>query len=199
MVLYMTEITTKLLLFLRDEELKHIEKREENVVYVTELVECPMKRVFRKDLWYFETTNPSLILGRLVHEGLEKLLKQIFPNHNIQTEVEVEKQYGELKIRGRIDAIIDDVIVEIKYMRGIKGELPLEHHKLQLRIYKWMTGKRKGIILYITPDGIKEYKDDKPVNNAEIMQIIERNEIPRYDWECKYCAFSRFCPFAKVK
>jgi len=193
------EITKRLLLFLRQEELEHIEKREQNEVYVTELVECPLKREFRKELWFLEVTNPSLILGRLVHEGLEKLLQQMFLDKQVQIEVEVEKEFEDMKIKGRIDAIVDNEIVEIKYMRGIRGELPLEHHELQLKLYKWLTGIRKARIIYITPDGIKEYKNDKPINSAEIMQILENNNIPRYEWECKYCAFAKFCPYAKVK
>ena len=192
-------VIRKLLVFLRDEELEHIKTRKENEIYVTELVECPMKREFRKDLWHLEVTNPSLILGRLVHEGLELLVKQLFPDEEVKTEVEVERELDDKVIRGRIDAIVGDRIIEIKYMRGIKGDLPLEHHKYQLRLYKWMTGMRKGSIIYITPDGIKEYDEDKPVNNAEILQIIEDNRIPKYDWECKYCAFAKYCPYARVK
>ena len=191
-------LVTRLLNYKYEDILKHIRERKENEIYVTELVECPMKREFRKQLWFLEMMNPSTLLGELVHIGIENIIKKLFSNNNVETEVEVEKRFGEYIIRGRIDAIIDNVIYEFKYMRGIKGELPLPHHVEQLQIYGWITGLDEGVIVYITPNGFKEYEFELTYNDDNISMLVLSRKKPRYDWECSYCAFSDYCPYSNL-
>lgn len=186
-----------------DEYFAH--QKEENVFYVTDLVKCPLTLKYEneyKDLAITNSLNSSAIMGTFIHSGLEDFLKSNFSN--IQTEVPVEKeivvQGKNIKIKGRVDAIIgtngEKVVVEIKSGRSDKG-IPHEHHIIQLRIYLWLTGIRKGLLLYITSDRIAEYSVNEPLDEAEIIRLVEEtlkmSKAPRYQWECKYCVYAKVC------
>ena len=196
-------IVEKILKAKIDEYFSH--QREENMLYVTDLVRCSMILKYEqeyKDLAIINSINASAIMGNFVHEGLEGFLKNVFSN--VQTEVELVKEIvvegKTLKIKGRADAIIEvngeKVVVEIKSSRTDKG-IPHEHHIIQLKIYLWMTGIKKGLLVYITPDRIAEYPVDEPLDDAEVAKLAEETlkllKAPRYAWECKYCVFAKVC------
>lgn len=180
-------------------------KKEENTFYVTDLVKCPLKLRYEnqyKELITGEFFSPAAVMGELVHHGLEDFLKSEF---NAQVEVEGEREAvidgKTIKIRGRADAIIEKdgekVVIEIKSTRTDKN-LPLDHHKLQLQIYLWMFNTKKGLLVYITPDRVTEYKVDSPLDEAEVLRLVREairmNKAPKYAWECSYCRFSIVCP-----
>jgi CRISPR-associated exonuclease Cas4 len=184
-------------------------KREENVIYVTDLVRCPLKLRFEnqyKELALGDFFIPAGIMGDLVHSGLEDFLKEEF---NAEVEVDGEKEVSidgkTIKIKGRADAVIqkdgERVIVEIKSARADKG-LPLDHHKMQLQVYLWMFEAKKGILVYVTPDRITEYEIDEPLDEAVVLklveEVIEASKAPRYSWECNYCQFNIICPNKRV-
>ena len=184
-------------------------QKEENTLYVTDLVRCPLKNYYEKEykeLAMSEVFTPSAILGDFVHAGLEDFIRNNFPN--AQTEVELEKEIPvnnkQVKIKGRVDAIAEiegeKTVIEIKTARADKG-LPHEHHKTQLQIYLWLTGIRKGLLIYITPDRITEYPVNEPLDDSVIIRLAEEtlnmNRAPRYSWECKYCVFASLCPYKK--
>ncbi len=151
--------------------------------------------------------NSSGSLGRLVHLGLETLLKRYW---DVETEVHVEKivtldDGRAVKVVGRIDALrrIEDTIVvyEFKSSRG-DHELPLEQHRLQLQIYMNIVGSTLGILFYINPDRIAEYTITEPLSDEKLKQLVmetladERH--PRYEWECRYCPFSMMCMYKRI-
>jgi CRISPR-associated exonuclease Cas4 len=183
-------------------------KKDEDTLYVTDLVRCPLKVRFEeqyKELAMSEVFAPSMLLGDLVHSGLEDFLKREF---NAEVEVEVEKEIPvngkTVKIKGRADAIIQQnnerIVVEIKSAKGDKG-LPLEHHKAQLQLYLWLFNVRKGILIYVTPDRVTEYIIDQPADEVGVIRLTEEtlraSKAPRYQWECKYCVFKVICPNRK--
>ena len=185
-------------------------KKEENVIYVTDLVRCPLKIKFEsqyKELALTDFFIPAGVMGDLVHTGLQQFLKKEF---NADVEVNGEKEVSidgkTIKIKGRADAIIqkdgDKVVVEIKSARADKG-LPLEHHRIQLQIYLWMFEAKKGILVYITPDRVTEYEIDEPLDDAVVLKLVEEtvkvSKSPRYFWECSYCQFNIICPNKKVQ
>jgi len=197
-------ITEKILKLKVDEYLDH--QKDENTLYVTDLVRCPLisqkyEREY-KDLAIINAVNAAAIMGNFVHDSLESFLIKNF--NNTQTEVEVEKKISidgkEITIKGRMDAVIENnnekIIVEIKSSRSDRG-IPHENHKIQLKTYMWMTGIRKGLLLYITPDRITEFEEIEPMTDEEIMRLAEETikmtKTPRYQWECKFCAFSKVC------
>lgn len=190
-----------------EEYLSHV--KEENTLYVTDLVRCPLKNHYEmvyKELAMSEVFTPAAILGDFVHAGLEDFIKNNFTN--AQAEIEVGKEIlvndKQIKIKGRIDAVAEingeKTVIEIKTARADKG-LPHEHHKAQLQIYLWITGIKKGLLVYITPDRITEYPVNGGIDDASVIKLAEdtlkMSKTPRYTWECKYCVFSSVCPSKK--
>ncbi len=191
---------------------------EANEVHVSALVQCPMKWFYRfkyPDLARAQQYHAYMILGKLVHMGLQSLLMSLDNSEFkvIGVEVEAAKSINierngmplVVRIKGRADMIIEDsqgrVIVEIKTARG-DYNMPLQHHELQLRIYMNMLRAKRGLLLYITPDRIAEYPVDKPLDDYELQRLVyefyQRSKTPKFDWECQYCQFNILCPMKKV-
>ncbi len=181
------------------------EATDPSIVYVTDLVSCSQKRVFRLEMplaaFRFE---PPLLLGDLVHLGLERLLEEEGWVAEVEVEKRVEVDGRVYTLRGRADAVLFDEngvrhVVEIKTARSI--ERPLEHHILQLQIYMELLGAEGGSIVYVTPDKILEF--EVPRRSVDVERLVAetvRNEArPRFDWECRYCPFRRFCPYARLE
>ncbi|MGC8982974.1 MAG: CRISPR-associated protein Cas4 [Desulfurococcaceae archaeon] len=182
------------------EQLKRAEElRDPHIIYVTDLVQCTHKFHARKH--YPELAlvfEPSAVLGSIAHMGLGRLLEE----RGFKVEVEVSKSItlrGEnYTVKGRVDAVDEagKVVVEVKTARAAVG-LPKEHHVKQLNIYLNMLGYEEGILVYITPSRIVEYSVSRePLDlEQEVVELLENKHHPRYNWECKYCVFSKLCPY----
>ena len=187
-----------------EEYRERVEKKLENEIYVTELLLCPLKSRLAKqypELALSRVFDPPLFIGDMVHRGLQQTLKEIFGEENVEVEVEVEREVAvdgqSYVIRGRIDAVIGDTVVEIKSGRSDVG-IPHKHHVDQLRLYMWMRGAAKGLLLYVTNDRITEYPVEQPMSDGEVMDLVRSflkgEPAPRYPWECNYCPFAVVCP-----
>ncbi len=177
------------------------------VVYVTDLVSCSHKRVMRQRFpllsFRFE---PALVLGDLVHAGLEVLLGE---SGGWKPEVELAKEYrveGETyTVKGRADLVKygedgePEIVAEIKTGRDLPGNQPHSHHVEQLRIYMELLGAEKGVLVYITPERLLEFHLGRGPGfdvEARLAETVRDAARPRFDWECRYCPFRRFCPFS---
>lgn len=191
---------------LKLEDIKKHE-RKENEYYVTDLVRCPLKRVYEEkyaELILRQAFDPTLILGDIVHMGLEAFLSKLFSKGyakgKVNIEIENSKRVKDYIIKGRIDALLDmgegRIGIEIKYSRRDLG-IPHNHHVLQVKIYNWLFDLDKSILIYITPERIAEYEVVDRVNEEELISLIEYKEAPRWNWECQYCAFAILCPKKK--
>ncbi len=166
-------------------------KRNEKEIHVTDLVRCPLKREF--EIKYPEMIpllEPAITLGNLIHLALEEILKS---KCNAQVEVEKRVEIGDITLIGKIDAIVDDVGIEIKYSRS-GSNIPHIHHMEQVRIYNWLFGLEYSVLVYITPDRITQFTVKGRATQDEVVNLMESSAIPRYDWECNYCYFSKICP-----
>lgn len=187
-------------------------RREPNVIYVTDLVRCPLKYIYEQkytEIALAQQYSPSAILGTLVHKGLESL--NLLEDYEVKTEIEGQKVIDvnerSVTIKGRLDIMLknkitsDTIIVEIKAARKDLG-LPHPHHVLQLRLYQWLFNVNKGILLYITPDRLTEYSINEPISDDEVRQLvydlINVAKAPKYSWECKYCEYNIVCPNKKT-
>ncbi len=176
------------------------------IIYVTDLVSCSNKRVMRRHYpllsFRFE---PPLILGELVHTGIQSLLTG---TGEWKAEVEVRSKKdiddNEYEIVGRVDLVRYEgekpiEVVEVKTVRQLQDNVPYEHHVMQLKIYLEMLGVESGYLLYITPDRIVEYNIER--NNLNLDELIRQTVYnlakPRYAWECRYCPYKRICPYAR--
>ncbi len=197
-----------LLYSLKKNELEtHI--RKENVIWVTDLVRCDLKREYENkfpEIALKDFFNPVFILGDLIHKGLETTLRSVFGDR-IEIEVEGEKNITlpdgrSVVIKGRSDAILrvdgKRIGIEIKSSRSDLG-IPLDHHIDQVKIYNWMFDLDKTILIYITGERITQFTVEARMSEDEIVSRILHKNYPRYSWECGYCAFSIICPFKKHK
>lgn len=142
---------------LKESLLSPQKQKAENEVYVTEIVgyyypypESPVKEV--------------LLRGHVYHAGLQCLLRE-FP-----IEIEVSKKIvvdgKEWQIKGRVDMVTSDAIVEIKSSRK---SLPFA--SLQLNIYRYlMQSDKKLVVLY--PD--LTYDVVKPMSFQEVEDKITK-------------------------
>ena len=168
--------------------LRELEKHERDGIWVTDLIRCPLKREFEEkypELHRASIFAPNMILGSLVHVGLENILSSEL---NAEIEVKAEKYIGEHKIVGRIDAIVGKVGIEIKTSRA-DIDIPYEHHVLQARIYNWLYDLEKTVLVYVTPDRFTEYCIEDKASEDEILKLIVEKRAPRYDWECSTATF----------
>lgn len=189
------------------EAVKRLDKRLENEFYVTDLIYCPLKHRYQKlykELAISSSIIPTAILGEFTHYGVEKILIDIFGTDKVKIEVECEKDINVdgvvYNVKGRIDAVVGDYIIEIKTARS-DVSIPISHHILQTRIYMWLMGYQKALLLYVTASRIAEYIIDKPASDVEVAELIRSTlsgvPAPRYPWECRYCIYSMLCPSKK--
>ena len=205
------DLVAELFNYFRAEKAKH--QRELGVVWVTDLVSCSLKSRYSEEYPELEASQvfePSLVLGTIVHRGLQGFLRYALgEERGYAVEVEPEasaevnlSQFqpgaGKVVLKGRIDAILtspegERVGVEVKSMRG-DAQLPLEHHVDQVRLYNLLFDLPATILLYVTPDRITQYEVGERADWREVVQRILEPRAPRYPWECRYCPFAVLCP-----
>ncbi|RLE78715.1 MAG: CRISPR-associated protein Cas4 [Thermoprotei archaeon] len=178
-----------------EDRLSDLKSRE--VLYVTDLVSCSHKRELRilyPEIYFrFE---PTAILGGLAHRGLEQYL--IEQGFEVEKEFEIPFELDEriYRIKGRVDARKEDLVVEIKTARSDQG-IPHLHHVMQLQVYLVLLDAAQGILIYITPSRLAEYRIDRV--EIDLKTLVEETVYdlrhPRWSWECKYCPFSRICAY----
>ena len=197
-----------------EQDLQHLEDRSQyNMVSisVTDLVACSHR--YRLSMKYPELKiqgnySPTLILGRVLHTGIESIVKKYWENARIEAPLEKIIMLDDaraVRIAGVADIVVEGdngkIIIEIKTSRG-DHETPLEHHVKQLQIYMNLSGAAKGILFYINPDRIAEYEVNEPLTDSELAQLVLETLLdkkhPRYDWECNYCPYSIMCPYKKI-
>ncbi|MEM0021144.1 MAG: CRISPR-associated protein Cas4 [Fervidicoccaceae archaeon] len=185
---------------LKDYNERISDMKNPKIIYVTDLTYCPLKRDYRRE--YTELSfqfEPYMILGDMVHRGIQEQLSDM--GYEIEKEFSLDVNVdGELyTIKGRIDAYSPESIVEIKTARSGIG-LPHEHHMMQLKIYMKMTGVTKGTLIYVTPDRFAEYSVSSA--NIDLAELVRRHlskeKVPLWNWECRSCIYSRFCPFSQA-
>lgn len=205
-----TELLYKLQLREFEEHFKKVRGYMGLRIWVSALTQCPRK-------WFYILRFPELsqvefkgffVLGKAVHMGLQQLLEEYYPSlgyDRVESEVEVEKQVqlddGKVVLlSGRVDVIAyrgdEKIVYEFKTARSDIG-LPHEQHVLQLKIYMNMVNANKGILLYVTPDRVAEYKVDTYISDDELKKLVDwfmKADTPRYDWECSYCPYAVMCP-----
>ncbi len=186
-----------------EEARKRLESKLENEVYVTDLVYCPLKYRYSKlysEIALAASFSPVTVVGELVHMGLEKFLVDTLGSDAVKTEVEYERDIvvegTTYIVRGRVDAVVEDTVIEIKTSRS-DTNIPYQHHIQQVRLYLWLTGLPRGLIVYLTPERVAEFSIETPASDGEVADlvrsIISGEPAPRYPWECSYCPYSALC------
>ncbi len=189
--------------YTKAEREKH--RREKGVVWVTDLVRCPLKRLYEElypELSLREVFKPSLIVGTLIHLGLERVLKEVVQEFSVEVETEWSKDVvledgSTVVVRGRLDVLLsrgpERIAVEIKSSRSDRG-IPQRHHLDQARAYNWLADTAGTLLLYVTPSRVTQFYVEDRMDATEVVSRIASRRAPRYSWECAYCAYSVLCP-----
>ena len=184
---------------------KYVATRRQDVYYVHEFTLCYMKAQILRQLNQIrmiseELLKDTVVIGEIIHEALLRLIDN--------EPKEVCKQIEDIEICGTADALIDDTVIEIKYVSSMKRILqktqqnqvklkPLEHHVLQARMYGWLYDARNVILLYVTPRKLIEVRltpmDENEVRQ-HVLNWINLKPTPMWDWECKLCTLKKLCP-----
>ena len=184
----------------------------ENCIFVTQLVYCPLKRLFHEaypDLVIQNYYEPKVIIGRLVAYGLEHVLNNFdYSDWIFKSEVEGEKVVEvdniNYLILGRIDGVIQSKIHDRRIGVEFKvtaHDLPPDHYIEQCKIYNLMFDLEYCYLVMMNRDKIYTYVVDEKYTDNDLLNLVEEYvnmvHIPRWDWECKICPFVKLCPFSR--
>jgi len=169
----------------------------DRIVWVHELCECPEKIRFENDFPRLAENvrfKPAVMLGELIHIALEKWALEYVPQvYHKTVDVDGEK----VMVAGMPDYVSKslDVVVDFKYSRQI-GREPLQHHRVQVALYKWLCNVSNGELWYFTHDGFKAFPVEDTVKDKGVALMIKHPQTPQWpEWECKYCEFRQLCRY----
>lgn len=163
--------------------------------YASQLIFCRQKKRFSDDgLEPVEVKDNSWRgrqIGTLIHSGMENILLK----EGYKIEQKKTKKIGDYTISGRVDAINDEHIVEIKYKSWYKGVSTWE--AVQLGVYLNLFDRPFGYLVYISQGTITSHKHTHPIPDETILGYIRSTASPVFDWECKYCGYKGICSIAR--
>jgi len=180
--------------------------KDVSTIWVSEVTKCLRQSYFTR-LKPRGFTGPQAVkvfIGRLVHEGLETLLKS---KYNVVTELRVDYRVEDFRIVGRVDAVSlggEEVIIEFKVVGDVPSEPYLEHVR-QVKYYGVLTGVGRGVLVYISRDGhILPYiircgdvrvKDELLSRARELHNSLKwgRPPKPERDTSCINCPYRLEC------
>lgn len=183
----------KIVKLLVKEAFKEAENHErlDNEFWVTDLCRCPQKTYFEREIPELKKHFlPIYVVGNLIHLGLQTILRDLL---NAEIEVKKSRTVNGYVVTGRIDALLGEYGVEIKFSQSDEY-IPYEHHVLQCKIYNWLFDLTETILIYVTPQRIAEFEITDRVSDQYVVNLIENTNIPRFKWECKYCEYDIICP-----
>jgi CRISPR/Cas system-associated exonuclease Cas4 (RecB family) len=183
----------------REMSRKELEERyKKRVLFAHELTSCALKSRFSKSLHELDLAssfNPRMMIGELIEYGVEKFMQQIgFTKFQGAFVMEMD----EFVIAGSPDYISKDksTIVDVKYSFN---PITRDHHIERMQIYLTISNIPRGLLIYISPQGLKSYEVRDKMDQSKIRNLIQNPQIPRYVWECRLCVYSEFCPYRKLE
>mgnify|MGYP000288811317 CR=1 FL=1 len=186
--------------------------QNKHVIYVTQVTQCLRKSYYEikhKAVNVDYELSKHLILGKSIHLWLQELLKKYGNELNIKycIEKDIKFMHRGYMIKGRADIVINDVLVELKTTHK-SIHLPDRMHVLQANEYAYQLGLQKYVILYVTPNGLIEFKFTTDrykhfifIHRLEtLIDALEMDELPEKEtgYECKYCPFRNKCLYRKL-
>jgi len=180
----------------REQWLKERNLEKQDVLWVHEIFRCQLKNRFEGQfpmladgLWL----HSPIILGELIDIAVKDLAGSI-NDKIVSKEIFIDDRM--LTIAGMPD-ILDEktrTVIEVKYAGGAIKE-PLQHHVLQVKTYKWITGYLNAELWYFTRNGCSSFPVEYPITEDELVSAVKGNGVPAFpEWECRYCIYKTLCP-----
>jgi CRISPR/Cas system-associated exonuclease Cas4 (RecB family) len=126
---------------------------------------------------------------------------------NVEVRIEKEIPGTDIVITGYVDAIVGDMVVDIKAVTRMKHELP-PTYQIQGQVYMYATGKSQALIVMLGPKGdVVEFRLQKMQDEAigEMLEYFARSMEQTYkppsgltNFACGKCSFQHVCPFYKL-
>ncbi len=182
--------------------------QSDNEIWVSWLSECQVK----KELANEENSNLYwLIRGTVTHVGVQTFLKDEVAEVEKKVEYHVNVDGKEYVIKGSVDVILKDgTVVELKTAR----RTPIAYypqHVFQLQLYLFMLNASNGLLVYLTPDDLVEYRVTpdgvvgalipfQRITYEYLTQIVRdylnHRRIAPFN-ECSVCFLRNSCPYRK--
>lgn len=145
-------------------------------------------------------TQRSFLVGRMFHDFIEKNILKDY-----KLEQQIQGKIGDITIVGRVDALNDKEIIELKTTSGM-GYItkPSKEYIIQLNIYMHFTGIHEGRIVYINKNNMNtleflvKYNKELFEHTINKLRFIHQKlkekvnpmvidpEITPYCYNCRY-------------
>lgn len=183
-------------------------------ISVTELLQCPRKVFYNRKNYSIDLDEEfkfvNLYLTRKIGNVLHNEVQKLYKFDEIEKTVISEKY----KVKGRVDAILDKSIIELKTTDKQKyQDIYDKNHYHQGVIYAYILGSEYGYeitnisIVYIFRDlkSIKVHNLPPDPKLAEsflnrsliISDCLKKNVVPSIteikDEDCLYCSYKKYC------
>lgn len=204
------------------ESIEKLKTKKPNEIWVDDIAYCRIKSILARKFPELNATKklePAIILGDIIHIGVEKILENKYgslvkteDDNSFKEKIIIDNV--EYVISGRPDAILDKngvkEIIEIKSGRDVKDP-PSFNHLVQVFVYMTLLKIPRCRILYFTNKRIIEVSmslDDakKKIANTIMSSHTDEMDIlrdlvkkwlsmkrPWATWECDYCHFQKIC------
>lgn len=189
-------------------EVSELTRVPPNVVWVTEVSRCIRQSFYSRIFLRSPDFGAAytILRGRLLHEVILKNMPiGVTEVEEGTRSITVEGAGGRVEIRGRADMVIGDYVVDLKTSERAPERLP-EEYRDQVQLYMELYGKNKGLVVYITRDGLKyfyEERDEGRISKLKekalkLSRALRENKLPEAEvgvW-CRWCVWStqELCP-----
>jgi len=183
----------------------HGKEKQEGEYEVTELLMCRKKMEFIREKKVPDVKDTDIsrqaVISKFVHNGMQNMLESL----EWITDARFNKIVGNYMLFMMADAVkyndIRDVgyenvevkeLVEIKCPVRLPKRIP-DSTLFQARMYLWITGAEKCTVLFMHHQGFMEVVVDEPMEEHQIIWLIENPSSPYYKNECDSCFYRKYC------
>ena len=171
-------------------------------VFVTEITQCLRKSYFQRKYGFRPAGEKAVIL--MLGSALHYIVQKYSDYDGKLVEVPVKAEFEGVELKGRVDLLLDDSVVELKTVIKVPDSV-LEHHRDQLLLYMFMSGRERGYVVYVgKKDGAVEayevQNDPERLKTLlsrakKLSQHLMNNEKPDPEpsWLCRFCEYRRIC------
>lgn len=189
-------------------EVSELTRAPPDVIWVTEVARCIRQSFYSRI--FLRTPDfgaaYTILRGRLLHEViLGNMPLGVTEAREGTRSLVIEDEGFKVEVRGRADMIVGDYVVDLKTSER-PPDKPPEEYRNQIQLYMEIYNKSKGLIVYITREGLKYFLEEKDTRKVEelkrkavkLSRSLRENKLPEPEvgpW-CKWCTWAtqELCP-----